>query len=319
MPKKTLKQLASDAAGTDRAKFDDEQSFLFETLKGIAALEEKNWDNLDRDVQNWYNQAIDANDSEKDLPSLGDEDETPLRRRGGGSGPQRRQPSGGGTGGGDKKLKPEKAKTLKEGDKVSIETKRKTTAGKVINASEKYVKIETDDGNTSNIAVSRIVSITVHGGGGAPSGGSAAPSGGGGTREVPKDDLASVVGSDITITTTKGDIVGKLTSANDKMLVVETDEGEQKVAMRRVQSVTVAGGGDAPGPGAVDVSDPEYQKTANAIREAIAISPEDSQDDILASMEEQGIENADGIVAVVYHDMHAVMAVLREQEMLVEE
>ena len=313
MGKKTLKQLASESAGSDRSKCENEQDFLFETMKGIAGLEESVWDELDREVQNWYNGAIDAHEAHTDLPSLGDEEET-FRKRG--AGPARRQIKDSGSAG--KKIDLKKIeKELSEGDKVSVETARKTIDAKVLKVSEKYLKVEDSEGKDSNIAVSRIKSVTVAGGAGTGTSAPAPAKIGGGTREVAKEDIESIVGSDVTVTTSKGDIFGKLTSANDKMIKVETEGGEEKIAMRRVKSVSVAGG-SVSSAAAVAIDDPEYQKKADSIREAIAISPTDSQDDILASLEEDDHEGMDAIIAVVYHDMHSVMKVLREQEMLAE-
>ena len=312
MGEKTLKQLASESAGSDRSKCENEQDFLFETMKGIAGLEESVWDELDREVQNWYNGAIDAHEAQADLPSLGDEEET-FRKRG--AGPARRQIKDSGSAG--KKIDLKKIeKELSEGDRVSVETARKTIDAKVLKVSEKYLKVEDSEGKVSNIAVSRIKSVTIAGGG-TPTKTSASTSGGG-TREVSKDDLESIVGSDVTVTTSKGDVIGKLTSANEKMIKVETEGGEEKIAMRRVQSVTIAGTDSTSAASAPALDDPEYQKKADAIREAIAISPEDSQEDILASLEEEDHEGMGTIIAVVYHDMHSVMKVLREQEMLAE-
>jgi hypothetical protein len=67
-PASILEELLIATEADPLGKKEDEQEFLVRLSESVADLEQADWDGLSSDAQEWYNAAVDANNSGDELP-----------------------------------------------------------------------------------------------------------------------------------------------------------------------------------------------------------------------------------------------------------
>lgn len=204
---------------------EDRQEFLNRALKAVAGLEDKDWDALTKETQDWFNSAADAKNAKaKTLPDFPDlkaekaEEETTTRRRGAAKDDDKS------TSGTVEVTKP------KVGMAIKVITKRdKELSGHVVEVDDEVLVIKLGNGDEEELDRSRIKSMF-----------SLADSGDADADDAGEEDPIKV-GAKVVVLTKRGkEIKGEIVEVDDEILVVDTGDGEEELDRSRVESIKLA-------------------------------------------------------------------------------
>ena len=210
------------ATGVERSKSEDEQEYLKRLVRKVAALKDKEWDELSGDAQAWYNDAAKAMNDKEELESLtpaksakDDDEDKPAPRRRAAVEDEAEAPA-------DPEVGNKVLIVLNDGEKVS---------GTITEIDEKNVVVDVD-GEEVVYRKSKVKSITVKGA----------------AKKADKDDEPAApvepkVGDTVEVTNADGEIFkGELLELDEKNIVIEV-KGEEEVFRRaKVKSFSKAAG-----------------------------------------------------------------------------
>ena len=197
---------------------EDRQEYLGRLMKGVADLNDKQWDGLSQDAQDWFNDAADAKNAKaKVLPDFPDVEEKQEEKE---------EPKTGRRGAA-KDTAPAKPKV---GVMAKITTKRgQSETGVIVELDDEVVVIKLGNGEETEFARSRVESIEVAGAEAA--------------KDEPEEKDPVKVGATVTILTKRGkEITGKIVEIDDDVLVLDVDGKDEEFDRTRVGSIKVAGG-----------------------------------------------------------------------------
>jgi ribosome maturation factor RimP len=296
---------------------EDRQDFLARLMKGVADLNDKQWDGLSQEAQDWFNDAADAKNAKAktlpDFPDLESAEEPEEEKK-----PSRR--------GAAKEEAPAKPKV---GVVAKITTKRgKTSTGTIVEIDDEVVVIKHGDGNEEEFDRARVESIEVAGGG----------------KEEAQDEPAEPsfkVGSTVTVVTKRGKTyTGKIVEMDDELLVLDVDGKDEELSRDRIESIKAAGGSsktadkDEPkssrrGAAKADDKDDakdegEKKRSTNApgvsvgtrIKEIIADDLEATEADIAKILKKEGIEFRENTLKLNYVDCHKFIEILKKKKLI---
>lgn len=216
------------ATGVTRNSGEGEKEYLMRIMRKVAALDDKEWKALSEESQDWYNDAAEAVNAKKELPTLGDsepekEPETRSRRRATDDDGDEK-PKGRSRAAAEEDDAPADPKV---GDTVTIKTEDgETFKGEVLEISERSIVID-DDGEEEVIKRKNVKSIKVSGA----------------KAEAAKDEPPAEpkVGDTVDVTMDDGEVyTGELIEAGERSIVVDV-KGEEEVLKRKsVKSIKVA-------------------------------------------------------------------------------
>lgn len=304
---------------------EDRQDFLGRVMKAVAELNDKEWDDLSQDAQDWFNDAADAKNAKaKTIPDFPDAeaDEEPEEEQ---EEKSTRRSSG----------KAKKAE-LEVGVVAKITNKRgKSFTGTVIELDDEIVVLKMGNGDEEEIDRSRIESFEIAGGA---------------EKEAPEENEGPAepkVGATVTVITKRGkEITGKVVEIDDEVIVLDVDGEDEEFNRDRVESIKVAGkAGKATKTakeepeekeekstrrGATKSKDEEPEEDAgkkrssNAagvsvgtrIKEIIAENLDASEADIAKILKKEGIAFKENTLKLNYVDCHKFLDILKAKKML---
>lgn len=310
------------ATGLEQDKGEKRQTWLTRLAKAVGKLEDKEWDALSSEAQDWFNTNADARNkakkADKDLPDFTEfpdfkaeeEEEEQPRRRGAKAA---EEDEAGGTGGPD---------ILAEGQEVKITTKRgKVYEGKVtkLDTKEGFVEIDEDD----EIDLDKITTVVVT----KPVKAAAKPAAK--KEEEPEADPVAV-GAEVEVTTKRGKkIKGEITELSDDEIVLGTDDGPEEFRRDRIETIKVlkpAKKAAAKTPAAKEEKDEPAGKTRSKnaegvsigqrIKELIADDLDASEEAIGKLLKKEGVEFKEQTLKLNYAEVHKTVAVFKAKKLL---
>ncbi len=316
-----------EATGVEKKRSEDNDAFLKRLVSKTSDLDDKAWNGLSTEAQDWFNSAADAINAKQAIPEFPDEEkeeeEKPATRR--------------------RSAKEEPAETkaadpgAKVGDSVKITTKRgKEVSGKVVEIDDEMVVVEVD-GEEVEHQRSRIESIVIVGGTAAKS-----------SRRKPAEEdepeapkvAEPQVGDQITAVTKKGkEYSGKVIEIEDGCIVIASGDDELELDPDKLESLTIASAKssrrkpaeeDEPKTSsrrsAKEEPEAKAKKTTakdnggvsatGRMRELIVEDVSASIEDIDKAMKKEGLVYKDNTLALVYADAHKIIKLLREAKKL---
>lgn len=333
-----IEKEVSAATGLEAKKGEARAEYLARLMKGIAGLDDKGWDGLSEEAQNWYNDNAEARNKAKkagkDVPEPTDfpdakaaEAEEPKSRRR--SSDDEDEPKG------SKKAAPS-LDALEEGQRFKITTKRgKTIEGTVVenNAKKEFLAYKDGDGEEDEIDYSKVESLEAfHGDAGKDDGaGDAEPS----------------VGDEVKLTTKRGKVFkGRITELSDDEVVIATDDGPEDFARDRVETIEVTSKAKAGAKaekkaakeeeeprraakeekkgkeekeddaGRTRSKNPDGVSIGTVIKELIAENQDASEKEIGKMLEKKGLEFKENTLKLNFVDCHKFLTILKEKKLL---
>ena len=310
MTDKTLFASAVAVAGTVRAEYKNVQDFLADTFSNIEKLSDAEWDAMDTQVQEWYNECSKQMDAKKPLPSLGEPED------GGGSRRRRRGAA----------AKKEAAPAASAGAELSVDaitvgmsvkltTARMEVEGEVSDVKKNVITVKQADGTEKPVAKRRI-KAAVSVGGGAPAAADTAdedPPAASGGGSISVENIGE--GMSVTLKTKRKEVSGTVKSVGKAaIIVVDANDEEQRVAIRRITEV-IDNSTAGPATGADAAVSSEH---VMAIRQAIVDDMEANAEDVHEMVQEDGVDVDRSVVHAIHADVHATISLLREADLLAE-
>lgn len=312
---------------------EERQDFLNRALKTIADLSDKEWDELPKDVQDWFNAAADAKNSKsKELPDFPDlekeeDDEPKTTRRSAKSDDD--EPSGKTTG-------TVEVKKAKVGMALKVTTKRgKELSGHVVEVDSEVLVLKLGNGDEEELDLSRIEKMETL------------------AESADKDDDAGhpdpiQVGAEVVLTTKRGkEVTGKIVEIDAEIVVLDTGDGEEEFSRERVEKIEAKGGkAKSTRTAAKDDDEPKSsRRSAKAkdddagdgtpepakrtrstneggvsvgtrIKELIAEDLEATKDDIAKILKKEGLEFRENTLSINYTDCHRFLEILKKAKRL---
>jgi ribosome maturation factor RimP len=318
MSKIQAELLLVTALSTKRGE--DRQDFLARLMKGVADLNDKQWDGLSQAAQDWFNDAADAKNAKaKTLPDFPDAEaeEAPAKSSRRGAAKEEAAPA-----------KP------KVGVVAKITTKRgKSSTGTIVEIDDDVVVIKMGDGTEEEFDRTRVESIECAGGG----------------KEEAQDEPEGPsfkVGSEVTVLTKRGkSATGKIVEMDDELLVLDVDGKDEEFNRERIESITVVGGkatgkkakadeeeatakssrrGAAKDDAADAKEDGEKKRSTNApgvsvgtrIKEIIADDLDATEEQVGKILKKEGIEYRENTLKLNYVDCHKFIEILKKKKMI---
>jgi ribosome maturation factor RimP len=335
------------ATGVEAKKGEARPEFLARMAKAVAGLDEKDWEDLSAEAQDWYNANADARQKAKkageSMPPYTDfadakpdveeeEDDQPSRRRRGsdedksGKAKENAPPKGEATA----------VEKLEEGQRVKIVTKRgKEVAGEVVENSKRkeYVVVKTADGKEEELDYDRVDSVEVFHG----------TAGTGGDAGDEDKDVGPGIGDEVELTNKRGKTFrGKITELSEEEIVIETDDGPEDFARDRITDIKVTKKAKAGGPKKEDAKgddekatkgkgtkkddDGDDKKTRSRssdevpigtkIKIAIAENLDADVGEIAAILKKAGVEVKENTLDLNFKECHKLLKALHERDLL---
>ena len=306
------------ATDTSTKRGEDRQEFLARVMKAISALEDKEWEALSQEAQDWFNDAADAKNAKaKQLPDFPDlepetkdeEEKTKSRRA---AAKEEAEPT-----------KPAKPKVK---DVVKIVTKRgKDFSGTIVEIDDEVVVLKYGNGDEEEFARSRIESIEIAGAK---------------AKSQEPDEPTIDVGVTVTLVTKRGkEVTGKIIEIDEEVVVLDVDGKDEEFARDRVESIKPVKKASKPAPaddeeekpktrrGAAkeeesDAKDEKPKRSSNAagvsvgtrIKELIAEDFDATEEDIGKSLKKEGIEFRDNTLKLQFTDCHKFIDILKKMK-----
>jgi hypothetical protein len=309
---KILKELLA-ATELKAVRNEDQQDTIKRVMKGVEGLNDKAWEGLSQDAQDWFNSAADAlNAKKKVLPYFPDAEE---------SEPEKEEPKASRRGASKEADKPAEPK-LK--DVVKITTKRgKTETGTVVEIDDEVIVLKYGNGEEAEFNRDRLESIEVAGGNDA------------GGDDEPDDGIK--VGAEVTVVTKRGkEVTGKLVEMDDEFIVLDVDGKDEEFSRDRVESVSPVKGkakADAKEEpkssrrGASKEADkPADEKPKRAsngevsigtrIKDLIADDLEATEADIAKILKKEGLEFRENTLKLNFVDCHKFLVILKAKKLI---
>jgi small nuclear ribonucleoprotein (snRNP)-like protein len=295
---KILKELLA-ATELKAVRNEDQQDTIKRVMKGVEGLNDKAWEGLSQDAQDWFNSAADAlNAKKKVLPYFPDAEE---------SEPEKEEPKASRRGASKEADKPAEPK-LK--DVVKITTKRgKTETGTVVEIDDEVIVLKYGNGEEAEFNRDRLESIEVAGGNDA------------GGDDEPDDGIK--VGAEVTVVTKRGkEVTGKLVEMDDEFIVLDVDgkdEGKAKAdAKEEPKSSRRGASKEADKP-----ADEKPKRASNGevsigtrIKELIADDLEATEADIAKILKKEGLEFRENTLKLNFVDCHKFLVILKAKKLI---
>lgn len=318
---------------------ESERDFLIRLQQIIGSgITEEVWNGLSDEAQDWNNDAADALDQGKPIPSFKDEDAAPEAEATGRRGRRSAEPE----------AEPEKtvAYEPKAGDRVTVTTGRgKKVETVVVEVDDKKGLLITNvggkDGNEKDDEEFDLEKVTVAPAEEPPAAtgrrGRSAPATEPDEPETPQqgDTVEAITARDKTI-------VGVIVELNDDdMLLKDVAGTEHELTVSKLKSVKVkvkgeanvkASAGKATEPAATgrrsrggaapaaDAKDDDSKRAkpgmGNRVRELCCADPKATLEDVMKTLKKEGIEFRDVSVNMIYKDVHFVFDELRKHKLL---
>jgi ribosome maturation factor RimP len=318
---------------------EERQAFLDRVLVEIAGLPDAEWDELPKDVQNWFNEAADVKNTNvkaskpqplPDFPDLEEAEEAEEPKT------TRRRASADDEVKEDKKASAKLVEVTKPkvGQVLKVTTKRgKEIDGHVVEVDSEVLVLKLGNGEEEELDRSRIEKMET------------LPE-----ASDDKDDDGAAdpvkVGAAVTLTTKRGkEITGKIVELDDEVVVLETDDGEEEFSRDRVEKIEVKGGRTSKAKAKDE--EPEDTKTTRRsakadkgdgegedkakrtrstneggvsigtrIKELIAEDFEATKDDIAKILKKEGLEFRENTLSINYTDCHRFLDILKAKKKL---
>jgi ribosome maturation factor RimP len=302
---------------------EDNQEFLARLMKGVSDLNDKEWEGLSKEAQDWFNDAADAKNAKaKTLPDFPDlekaeqEEEKPKTRRGA----AKEEPED------EAPAKP------KVGAVAKITTKRgKSSTGTIVEIDDDVVVIKHGDGTEEEFDRSRVESIEL------------ASTGKASKKEEPEDQEEAdpvKVGATVMVVTKRGkEVTGKIVEIDEEVVVLDVDGKDEEFDRSRVESIKLAGKADKASKkeepadedqpktrrgAAKEEPEDKPKRSSNVagvsvgtrIKELIADDLEATEAEIGKQLAKEKIEFRDNTLKLQYTDCHKFVAILKAKKLI---
>lgn len=314
---------------------DDRQAFIVALLEKIADLSDKEWEELSKPAQNWYNEAADARNAKKstlpDFPDYEPEEEEAPRRRASKDeeeeAPRRRRSA-------DAEEEAPKKREPKKGDKVKVTSKRgKEYEGEYVGLDGDEIVLKDGKEEFGVVAAGATIEIL-----------------GGDEEEAPRRRRKAAeedeepkgyepkIGDEVKLVTQRGkEYEGTITELDDKGLVLKVGKEEFEFEMDRVGSMEPKGGKKAtkdeeetPRRRASKDEDAKEETPAKRTRstneggvsvgqritELICDDLEATEADIGKALKKEGLDFKENTLKLNFTAVHKVLDVLKSKKML---
>lgn len=321
---KIQKELSA-ATEVTKKRGQDDQEFLKALAKGTSDLDDAAWNKLSTEAQDWFNEAADAMNKKQAIPGFPDAEK---EEKAEGPAPRRRGAA-----------KEEDPAEPKVGDQVKIVTKRKKTVeGKIVEIDKDIVVVEAD-GEEVEIARDRIDTMEV------------ATAEAKSSRRKAADDEPEApavaepkVGDSITAVTARDkEYSGEVIEVEEDLVVIKDADGEElELTPSKLKSLVIkaaevkssrrkaADDGDEPSTRGAKKEEPaagDKPKRTSAkdnggvsatgrMRELIIDDMDAKVEDIAKVLKKEGIQYRDNTLALVYADVHKLLAILKSKKLI---
>lgn len=335
-----IQQELAAATEVKQKRGQDDQEYMKALVKGTSDLDDAAWNKLSTEAQDWFNEAADAVNAKKSIPTFPDaakeepKEEAPARRR---SAPKEEPKE-------EAKDEPKGKKVAdpKVGDMVTIVTKRnKTITGEVIEI-DKEVIVVNSDGEELEVAHDRIESITVE----------LPPEEKKSSRRKAADNEPEVpavaepkVGDSISAVTARDkEYSGEVIEVEDDLIVIKDADGEElELTPSKLKSLVIkaaevkqgrrkAADDDADEPKArgkkedapaagdkpkrTSAKDNGGVSATGRMRELILDDMDAKIDDIAKQLKKENIQYRDNTLNLVFADVHKLLAIMKAKKII---
>lgn len=304
------------------SKASERQEFLVDVLRKVGKLGDKDWDDLSKEAQNWFNEAADAKNAKKDelpdFPDLVEEEPTARRRRSSTDDEGEKASSGA------KEIDPD---DVKEKMAVRVLTKRgKEFNGHVSEVTDDLMVVKSGNGEEDEIpwkSVDKVFTLVE------------AKEEGTKRRRATDDEPATPVlkaGVEVKLVTKRGkEVTGKIEEITDELVVIDGTEYERD----RVESITPVGGGKSESKeegtkrrGSSEGKDekeegkrtrssnPEGVSVGTRITEIILDDLDISEEDVGKKLKKEGIDFRENTLSLNYKSTKKFIELLKARKML---
>lgn len=342
-----IKKALVAATGIEAKRGEDDEDFKVRLIKAVADLDDKSWDKLSTEAQDWFNDAADAYKSKKALPPFGDEKEEKKEEKKEEPYTRRRRSSDDD----DEKTakKEEKPAKPKVGDLVSFKTKRgKEVKGvEVIEITDEFIAVK-EDGEEVEYDLEKITNLTVDEKEERKEESSSRRRRSSGddddekrAKKEDKNPIQECKKGDQVVIVTKRDrtVKGKVVEVTEEFVAVDTGDEEVEIDISKMASLTIDGGKeesssrrrrsseDADEKSSKKEEKDEPRKRTSSeenggvsvttrMRELIAEDPDAKMEDVAKLLKKEGLTYRDNTLKLVYADCHKFLGILRDKKRL---
>lgn len=299
--------------GLKEQKDESDQEFRRRLLTAVHALDDKGWESLSEEAQDWFNTAADQKNSKKDIHGFPDdkEEDTPRRRRVAEADDVKPRSS-------SKEYEPA------VGDMVLVKTKRGSeVSGEIVELDKDIIVVKDGKDEEVEMQRSRVESIE-----------SIETDDTKDSKDEPKEPK---VGDTVTVVTKRGKTVsGELVEQDKDVVVIKDGKEEVEFARDRLESIAVDGGSkeeetttrrrssskdkdgdkDEGKSKKTTKDDNEGVSVTTRMRELILDDVKAERDDISKKLKKEGLTFKDNTMQLVYTEVHRLLKMMTERKML---